>query len=243
MVVNLDYERIVDKALKDILENLKLRTKRVDKTLVGAKTIKDKPIVNRYTHMDVLYRDWCNLKQAPHNIHTELVEAATLLLEDSIYNLGPKELIDIFNTTDAEIGYGYAVLPIEFLFEDLPANYMYSFESYRTLTGEKRARLTSRGYSNGYDHEYDKWKTLLASPVIGTLLDGKQLIVEIVTCIGPMSVFKIYRSKCGEVIPRLMSLTNNECYVKIMDLKTMFDTRVGGLVGAPIYISVREGEF
>nr|QPL17790.1 replicase [Pistacia ribo-like virus] len=235
-----DYERIVTKALKDIHKTLKDKIRKLDPKFLGGDSKKN--IVKRYRTIQTLYDDWSRVHKLPPNIHTDLVSAQVLIFEDSIYNYRARDLVNVFDTTGAQMAYGYAVLPMEFLFPNMPESMFYKFATYETMLMEKRAIITWKGFTNGYDHNYDAWSTLLKTPVIGHLKDNTELVVEIISRIGPMSVFKIFRAKAREMVPRTITLTDTESYVRILDIYNMYDRKYEGLKDI-IYISVREDEF
>lgn len=57
---------------------------------------------------------------------------------------------------------------------------------------------------------------ILTNPVISHR--GVQLVVEITHRAGPMCVFKIYRGIDREKVVRTIGLTENEKYVRILDM-------------------------
>lgn len=72
-------------------------------------------------------KDYMELNQMPANIHTEYLSANTLVFEDSFYNFGPDDYVDVFEQTGAQIAYCYGLLPYEVLFRDMPENPVYAF--------------------------------------------------------------------------------------------------------------------
>lgn len=145
----------------------------------------------------------------------------------------------LFEETKAQIAFGVALMPMELLWPDLPPNRCYNFSH---TPGERDAKLTfKRGYSNGYSHNYQNWRMILTNPVISHR--GVQLVVEITHRAGPMCVFKIYRGIHREKVVKTIGLTENEEYVRILDMQKMYDAETDQLVTPLRYISVKAREF
>jgi len=68
------------------------------------------------------------------------VRATRLIFEDSIYNLKAKDIYDWFKNTGAIAAYGYALLPFELVFDDMPENPYYVLEK-GALRDAARCRL------------------------------------------------------------------------------------------------------
>lgn len=141
----------------------------------------------------------------------------------------------LFEETKAQIAFGVALMPMELLWPELPPNRYYNFSH---TPGERDAKLTyKRGYLNGYSHNYQNWRMILTNPVISHR--GVQLVVEITQRAGPMCVFKIYRGSTEKKVV----LTENEEYVRILDMQKMYDAETDQLVTPLRYISVKAKEF
>lgn len=254
---NKDYDRIILPALGDIANELKKKAKKNDTTVFlppkdSVDTTSMRPVVKRYLSMRAVLDDYVNEHKLPANIHLEPVESSVLLFEDSIYNFGAAELCDIFSKTKANIAYGYCLLPFELLFQDIPKNRIYWFNTYydspavkhtlQDVFGVKMASLTFRqGCSNGYVHEYEKWKTLLASPAIKHA--GVSLAIEICARVGCMAIFKVYRCAYPEKMVRTLELPPHEAYVNMLDLYASIDHGNCKLRRPLKYFQVREAEF
>lgn len=88
-------------------------------------------------------------------------------------------MIDAFSRTGTQTACGYAVLPMELIYPEMPENSVYSF----TKIGTDAILTFKFGYCNGCRHKLDKWSTLLAYPEInGT---ESSFVVEITARIGP----------------------------------------------------------
>lgn len=188
-----DAERIIRESLLAISSKLKSRAAKGDKRVfLPHPSEHTRPLRNcskRYTHVRELLKDYIDTNKLPNNIHVHPVQANTLLFEDSIYNFTKKNLVELFNATNAS---GYAFLPMELLFKDMPANRMYLF-----VRDGDYARVTYRyGISNGYRHLFESWSLLLRSPVM--CYRGTTLAVKIVSRMGQMCVFKIMRTASPE---------------------------------------------
>lgn len=114
---------------------------------------------------------------------------------------------------------------------------MYNF----TSDGTHGTVTFRRGFSNGYKHRLATWRTILTGPVL--TYRGRHLVVEIVSMIGPMVVFKLMLASKPEVDVRTLGLTDPEAYVKILDLEEMYDFDAGMLILPLKYMSVRESEY
>lgn len=254
---NKDYDRIVRPALSDIAQELRKKALKTDRSVflhkpedIDFKTVR--PVVKRYFTMHKIFADYMSTQALPATIHLEPIESDVLLFEDSIYNFGVDELCDLFKETGANIAYGYALLPMDLIFDEMPDNRIYQFSTFfdyrvvkqdvKDLTPLKFASLTFRqGYSNGYIHEYEKWRTLLAHPAMKH--NGISLGVEIVSRIGCMCVFKIFRCTFPEKIIRTFELTESESFVKLLDLYGSINHSSCKLRLPLKYFSVRESEF
>lgn len=129
---NKDYDRIIRPALRDIIASLKQKVKKTDRRVYcypkdNEKAVQARPCVKRYWRMEEIFKDYVELNRLPSTIHTEIVQCNTLLFENSIYNFNKDQLCEIFEKSGAAIAYGYAMLPMELLFPDLPENDIYTF--------------------------------------------------------------------------------------------------------------------
>lgn len=241
---NKDYERFVSKGLVRVIENCKRKAAKRDRRInlphpQSNEATKERPCLGRLKTVGQLIDAWHESGRMPNTIHTEPVQANALVFEDSIYNFTPATLVDLFEKTGAQIGYGTAMMPMELLWPDLPPHRYYKF---RHDKGTGMASVTfTRGYSNGYSHKYHSWRMIYANPVISHR--GVQLIVEITHRAGPMCVFKIYRGVHRERVVRTIGLTEAEEFVRILDMPKMYDARTDKLILPLRYISVRASEF
>lgn len=231
-------------------------------------TTKLRPVVKRYYDYQTLFDDYMSLHKLPATIHLEPIESDVLIFEDSIYNFTPKMLVELFRTTNASMAYGYGIFPMELLFPELPANSIYHFDKFRCwevcehlknsvhkFMGEEvddyvcetcglsnmRAKVTFKnGYCNGYEHDYNAWRTILTSPII--TYDGFSIGVEIQTRVGCMLSFKLFKCRYSENVVRTIELNDYEKYVRVLDAWASVDHRTCRMKKSLVYFSVRERE-
>jgi hypothetical protein len=243
---NKDYDRIIRPALNEIVKELKKYVAKNNyqyylEPSAVIDTDKVRPKVKRYLDTRKVLEDWQKLMKTPPNIffrHNYTQETFnTLCFEDSIYNYDSDSITKMFLDTGAQIAYGYALLPMELLFDDYPPTSVYRF----SRQGNDAILTFNGGHSNGYIHNYDAWRTLMRDVVI--FGNGIQLMVEITTRIGPMCVFKLIRSQCREKIVRTIQVPDDEMYVKVLDLWSSVNHRTCRISNPLVYFSVRESEF
>nr|UUG74030.1 MAG: hypothetical protein [Hubei Beny-like virus 1] len=245
-----DYDRIVRPALMAISRTLRQKAGKKDKRVFLPKEGQDgrldeRPVIKRYKHMEQIIHDYMTLNQLPATMHTEVVSANTLVFEDSIYNYDETSLVKLFNDAEANMGIGYGLFPMELLYPEMAPNSIYNFSA---LPGGKAAiTFNGGGYSNGYIHDHRCWATILRSPIISS--GGTNLLVEIVSRAGPMMVFKIIRlsssSKALNSVTavRTIGLTDEENYVRVLDVWESVDRTTGKVLRPLKYFSVRENEY
>nr|UNY47209.1 MAG: ORF1 [Benyviridae sp.] len=240
---NKDYDRIVRPALSAIVAKLRVKALKTDRRVFlgrsGAEKTAFRPCLKRYYTMEKLFKDYVELAELPSTIHTSPVTANTLLFEDSIYNFDSEMIAEIFQATKANIAYGYAMLPMELIFPDLPENDIYVY----TRTGSTASMTFCGGYCNGYEHNHHSWGTLLRQCAYHSVRWGMSFAVEITTRIGPACVFKIYRCPHPERICRTIELTPQEQYVRVLDIMNSVNKRTGKASNPLTYFSVNEEEF
>lgn len=259
---NKDYDRTIRTALGAIAKTIKAKAHKKNTKVFLPKpedvdTSIIRPVFKRYKDFESVMKDWNDTNKLPCTIHPNLVEAEVLLFEDSLYNFDYKMICDTFKQTNANVAYGYMLLPMELLYPEMPENRLYRFNVVKNspIPGDNDntdfigrgnfatvAELTFRnGYSNGYRHKLSNWKTLLASPAYSW--NGVNIAIEIMHRAGPMVVFKIYRCHHPESIVRTIELTENESYVKLLDLYGSMNHRTCKLDNPLKYFSVKESEF
>lgn len=237
-----DYDRIVRPALQEIGRKLKQKAGKNNKLVFkipGPGELNLRPCVKRYNDFQQIFKDYMELNLLPSTIHVDKIKCNTLAFEDSFYNFKPIDYLNLFEETGAEIAFGYGLLPLELLFEDMPENPIYSLTSRSGIS-----YLTFRqGFANGYAHDTEAWSTLLKSPVIEVEGKSLKLAVEICCRAGPAVTFKMYKIRYNEEIPRLIELPDSETYVKILDIKNSVNRSTGKINNPLIYFSVREDEY
>lgn len=239
---NKDLDKIVRPALDKISLKLKSKANKSNNKVFRENELvedctKQRPAVKRYNDLRQIITDYTLLHKLPGNIHTEVVDATILLFEDSIYNYTKETLTHLFQQSGAYMGYGYAMLPMELIFDNLPKNKLYNFEK----DGDQAFVTFPSGVSNGYRHFIESWKLILSSPVITH--KGTHLMVEIVSRIGPMCVFKLIKATRPEKIVRNLGLNDTEAFVQLLDMEQMYDPASEKLLKPFKYFSVREDEF
>nr|QWC36506.1 polyprotein [Bemisia tabaci beny-like virus 6] len=245
-----DYDRIVRPALLAISRTLKTKALKADRRIFlpskdSEERCKPRPVLKRYQHIQQVIDDYINLHKMPDNIHLKPVEANTLVFEDTIYNYDAHSLVSLFVETGANIAYGYGLFPMELLYPDMAPNNIYNYASF--ANGFSSVTFTGGGYSNGYIHKTKHWATILSSPIISS--NGIDLLIEIVSRMGPMMVFKIIKMKSKSktrdnmTAVRTIGLTENEAYVKVLDVWESVDRSTGKVIRPLKYFSVRESEY
>lgn len=266
-----DYDRIVVGALKDISKHLLKKTNRSQRKLAAtATTIPN--VVKRYDSLKKILDDYQTLGSRPPRYHTSLIEAETLLFEDSFYNFSGKDYYDLFEKTGANIAYGYGLLPMELLHGDMPENSLYRIIRHTDPMSKTAVSFVyTGGYTNGYRHELSAWSTLLESPVVKPICPNASacqlgqnykypdmclctgsnrckpypfsLVVEITTRMGPFAVFKIIRSYANQLEVRSLDLPASMEYVKCLDIQASVDVHTGSVKSPLVYYSVYSNEF
>jgi len=163
-------------------------------------------------------------------------ERATQLgFEDSFYNFTWPDFEKVFAETGAIRATGYGLLPLEFWFDHVPENNLYTVNR-----SGGRTYIQFKGYTNGYNHPTEAWEKTLST--LGYHCPRFNLSVEIVSRVGPFAIFCINRSNGAEIINRTIAMPENYQYVRIMDVIGSFD-RHRGRFGEPRYISINLNEF
>jgi len=243
---NKDYDRVIRPILNEILLSLRKKAKKTDyrinlETELKLDTTKVRPAVKRYFDSKAIFDDYCLLKKLPANIHVDKPpQCNTLCFEDSVYNYDVDSLTKLFDQTGAQTAYGYALMPWELVFPDMPENHIYRF-SRDTVHGH--ATLTFRGgYSNGYTHVMSNWSTIMKNIVLKGY-NGVQLGIEIVARVGCMAAFKIYRCFKPEILTRTLELPSNECFVRVLDIWGSVDHHTCRFNTKLNYFTVNENEY
>jgi len=239
---NKDYDRVIRPAYTAIVNTLKAKAQKSDYRIFlepqnKLDTGKMRGVVKRYFEAQQMLNDYCTLMKMPANVHTSLVNATTLVFEDSIYNYDQHSLTKLFVDTGAHIAFGYALLPMELLFPDMAENRIYRFEQQ----GQMSVLTFRQGHSNGYAHLTKNWETLLKRPAMSC--NGISLAVEITSRIGPMAVFKIYRCENAEIVVRTIELQPHEEFVRVLDTWASVDHVSCKFKPKLQYFSVKESEY
>lgn len=241
---NKDYDRIVRPALQDIVKMLKTKASKTNFTVFlpspnHLDATKMRPVVKRYWRMQEIFQDYVTVHKLPDTIHLDLIEASTLVFEDSFYNFTPEMYVDVFKRTGARIAYGYGLLPMELLFPKMPENQLYTI----TTRGEKTTLVFRQGFGNGYVHDTEAWRTLLCNPLITDETSSITLAVEITARVGQIAIFKIYRCENNERLVRAIELTDRERFVKVLDIRACVNQKTGKVRDPLVYFSVFETEY
>lgn len=232
-----DVSRILVSALTKVAGTLRRKAAKQERRLhpVGKSPVR---VLKRYLSLRSALDCLEQLEDdMPIRYYLEPVPAMRLVIEDACYELEAKDYIDIFERTGALDAVGYALLPLELLFDELPDNPYYILER----VGEHVNFYYKNGYSNSYSHKYSAWSTLLRSPVIhGRFFD---LVVEITNRVGPMATYTITKTNKNERIVRAISLPKEQKYVRVLNLFRSADLATGKLKSKLEYISINESEF
>jgi len=236
-----DYTRTVSKLLNKIVKRAAERSKRC--ALTTRDTRGKRQSTSNITLQGAIdmYDAYTTLHDLPANMHN-VIEGRynTLVFEDSFYNFGVEEYFDVFEKTGAGVAYGYGILPMEFVFPDMPENRMYRL----TNVFEKTHFVYTNGaYCNGYVHDTDRWRTLIDSPVMNSARHGFSLVSEIVARVGPFAIFSITRTCAQELVVRELSLPDRYAYVQILDVFNCLDRATGEIIRPLKYFSVNAEEW
>lgn len=238
---NKDYDRAVRPALQRINRGLKSKDSKKDFRVFKSpnEPVTMRPAIKRYNNFQSIIAYYMNLHKLPATIHLNYIETNTLVLEDSFYNFTPEMWVNMFDTTGANVAYGYGLLPLELLWPEMPENPVYSV----TKQGKRTALVFRHGYCNGYIHDTAAWITLLRSPIIKCDKSKTTLAVEITCRAGPAVTFKVYRTRHAETLLRAIELQPNEQYVKVLDISKCVNRNTGKVNKPLVYFSVRLDEF
>lgn len=233
-----DYDRIVKTALEAIGKELASKISKKDRRIV-ADVSGMNPRLRRYNNLTSILNDYITLGKKPPKYHTEPIPAEVLVFEDSIYEFDAHMILDLFDKTGANSAVGYALLPFELVFKDMPRNRLY----YLVEDGDTTEVRYTNGYSNGYSHKTSAWRMLLSCPVIAHKDFGFSLVVEIASRIGPFAVFTLTRGLKNERIVRSISLPAEKRYYRVLDILKSVNTKTGKQSDKLIYFSVNEEEY
>jgi len=136
-----------------------------------------------------------------------------------IYEVGPKEMEDLFMRTGANHAVGYGIYPDELVFDDVAPDKHYRYD-YNPFND--RATLTYRGgYCNGYSHKKSTWGWFLRTPVLVT--PEFTLVTEIVARVGPYAIYSIVKHNGPpDHVPRTIGLPRHKHRALIMDVAAVF---------------------
>jgi len=234
-----DYDRVIRPALMKIAQTLKRKLKPNDYAcfLKPTPAITTRPVAKRYANAKQILDDYMRLEKMPGNIHIDPVQSSTLVFEDSIYNYTEAMICELFETTGAHIAYGYALLPWELAFPNMPPSRLYNISQSHGMS-----TITFRhGYCNGYSHSTDAWSTLMRKPALS---NGRfSVVVEITSRVGPYAVFKLMRTVHKEVVVRTLELPEVYQYVELLDLLESVDLRTFTMYKPLKYFSVNNQEY
>lgn len=224
-----DYVRIVRPIIDDIVNRLKIKTNLGTKQHVKLKT---------YNTLSGLLQDASTLTGTYCSLTP--TKANQLVFEDTIYNFNKESLIDLFDKTEASVGFGYALMPYELIFSDMPQNLLYHYYEHDECCTTMATLTWRHGCSNGYTHKKSNWSTLLLNPIIKG--EKFSLIVQLEKFVGPMCYFQIIRTRNSERIARTIELPDNMKFVKILDIYNNFNAE-RCVLARKKYISVHQQEF
>jgi len=227
-----DVSRIVMEVYRDILDNLLKKANRKDRRThlaasgSGRRHQPGNGYVGKIKKLSELLRLHDHSKELPPRCSTVYSPANTLLFEDSVYEFDEESLAKVFQETGALVAYGYACLPDELMFPEVPPERFYSYRDYRhhSIVPKGYAEMYfNGGMSNGYVHKWDKWSLLLRK--LGVDMGAESLQFEICSSFGPMRVFRIDRVRSSIRSVRTICLPERRQYVRILDILKSVDRR------------------
>jgi len=237
-----DYARTTLNFQQEFLNLIKMKGKR-EKTLYEGDVNYTRMATKTYDSIQDLTIDFnkLNNKENRFFFDKDIPNANVLIFEDCIYDMTKSDYLDYFEKSQATMGFGYALMPLEFVHERV-----YDFELYDLeQRGGKTELLYRYGQSNGYSHNTQNWKRLFDEPVMKrtkfspvltkkekckTFFHGAQrtgngfnLVVEITGRYGPFVTFTISRTNIKEEIVRQLELPKQyRCY-EVADLLGMYN--------------------
>ncbi|KAF6215929.1 hypothetical protein GE061_000266 [Apolygus lucorum] len=116
-----DLSRFALKAAEQITSALLSKVKRNKHIRQDPDKVTEPSKLKRFKHYKELMKD-LNTLAGGMRIFPEPVKCNVLIFEDSAYNYGEKEWLEIFERTGAQVAYGYGIFPLELLFEDFPGH-------------------------------------------------------------------------------------------------------------------------
>lgn len=227
-----DVSRTVIAVYRSILETTMKNASRKDRRThlaargSGKRTQPGNGYVGKISKLRDLLELYDRTHELPPRCSTEYSAANVLLFEDSIYEFDERALARVFKETNASVAYGYACLPDELIYPEVPAESYYTYRDYRkhNVVPDGFAEMYfSGGMSNGYVHKWRTWSLLLRK--MGIKLGAESLNFEIVASFGPMRVFRIDRARTSVRSVRLVSLPERRHFVKILDILQSVDKR------------------
>lgn len=177
------------------------------------------------------YRAQAGLSQSLITDETKIERKYERLVCRDIYELGVKDVENLFKKTGANHLIGYGIYPDELQFPDVAPDPHYRFDINRAIN---RATLTFHGACNGYSHNLDTWGWFLRTPVVNCT--DFSLVTEVTARIGPYAIYTITRHDgTAEYIPRTLTLPERKHRALIMDVPRTYLT--GKLERFPVNVS------
>jgi hypothetical protein len=149
----------------------------------------------------------------------ELERKYERLVFRDVYEVGPKQMEDLFNRTGANHAVGYGIYPDELVFDNVAPDKHYRYDHNPV---NNRSTLTYRGgYSNGYSHNKDTWGWFLNNPVLDCV--DYSLVTEIVSRVGPYAIYSITKvNGRPDYVPRTLGLPRHKHRALLMDAAAVF---------------------
>jgi hypothetical protein len=149
----------------------------------------------------------------------ELKTGYERLVFRDIYEVGPKQMEDLFIKTGANHAVGYGIYPDELVFDNVAPDKHYRYDYNRF---NDRATITYRnGFSNGYSHNKSTWAWFLKNPVLSC--PEFDLVTEIVARVGPYAIYSITkRTGKSDYVPRTIGLPRQKHRALVMDVAAVF---------------------
>jgi len=218
-----DYDRMIKSLLQRIAKTIAKKCRKHEFVTRDKKGERRAKLDLKFKNAREVFDAYCTVEKLPHNIHTEIPGGFEMLLaEDSFYNFEAEDYYQLFQKTGANMMYGYGMLPMEFLFPDMPPNRLYKL--HETVDGFCEFTYTNGAFCNGYVHKKSSWETLLKSPVIRNTVGAPfTLVSEIIARVGPFAVFSVMKTNATERLVRELSLPEKYKYVQLLDIYNCVD--------------------
>uniref|UniRef100_A0AAU7PEV3 RNA-dependent RNA polymerase n=1 Tax=Rhizoctonia solani beny-like virus 2 TaxID=2818417 RepID=A0AAU7PEV3_9VIRU len=232
-----DYSRTIIRMLSALSAKLKSKTNKKKEHSVNKATENKMLVFRSLSEIAKALADLQGWGNRFFSSLDQLPQSYERLVFEDVYELGPKEYMEVFRKTGANGAVGYGFYPDELVFPDCAPSKHYAYH-YNPITG-KSSVAYRYGVSNGYEHDHAKWASFLLNPVMR--LPEFKLVFEITSRIGPYLTYSITKMPLDspDYVVRRFELREKKQFVRVLDVKSSVNA-VGGLKKLNTFAVLRE---